>query len=175
MLVIMDERLIHAQILYHWCKAESIEEIWLLSLKTMEDPFKKLLMDAMMPASIKLQWVGGLEDLVLRYDQCSHKDKVLIVVETLKDLYHSVENCSEATGILSNMLARKDRTKTNLGLYMTRDEADFAERMLAYNDRYRYQPLPDFEPQCLTENNLRYEEVPHEHVVFTLNDRSSDT
>lgn len=159
MFVIMDERLVHAQILYHWCKAEPIEELWVLSVKTMADPFKKMLIDAMVPASLKLQWLPSTEEMTNRYNLCSQKDKVLLVVETLEDLCAVVENCSDSIGVISNMLAKKERAKTLLGLYMTQDEASFAKQHLAHNSRYRYQPLPDFEPQSLTENNLKFEEA----------------
>jgi mannose/fructose/N-acetylgalactosamine-specific phosphotransferase system component IIB len=170
----MDERLVHAQILYHWCKAEPIEEIWVLSLTTMSDPFKKMLIEAMVPASLKLKWLLGIQDITERHNQCRAKDKVLIVVETLEALYAIVENCSDTTGVISNMLAKKERAKTILGLYMTRDEMSFAEQYFARNSRYHYQPLPDFEAQELTDNNLKYEEEQHEHVIFTFTDRSID-
>lgn len=160
MFVIMDERLVHAQILYHWCKAEPIEELWVLSVKTMTDSFKKILIDAMVPAPLKLQWLLSPEDMINRYNLCSANAKVLMVVETLEDLYAVVENCSDCIGVISNMLVKKERFKTCVGLYMTQDEVGFAQGHLAHNSRYRYQPLPDFEPLSLTENNLKFEEAP---------------
>lgn len=159
MYVIMDERLVHAQILYHWCKANPIEEIWLLSPQTCQEPLKKMLIDAMMPESLNLCWILSREDMKNRYDQCTDRDKVLILVESLHDLYSIVEMCQEAIGIISNMLSKKGRAKTILGLYMSPEELSFGEQMLSHNRRFCYQPLPDFEPQMLTEYNLRNEEV----------------
>ena len=122
MLVRIDERLLHGQVITGWTKVKKINTILIIDDESANNQFTKRLLMAVAPKDMKVIIDDFANGLAYLSDQ-SGDDKIMILVKTPKVILDLLNNSIEINEvILGNMSANADRKRLNKNVSVTEAE-----------------------------------------------------
>ena len=133
MLVRIDERLLHGQVITGWTKVKKINTILIIDDESANNQFTKRLLMAVAPKDMKVIIADFANGLAYLSDQ-SGDDKIMILVKTPKVILDLLNNSIEINEvILGNMSANADRKRLNKNVSVTEEEKNDLKEIINHH------------------------------------------
>lgn len=133
MLVRIDERLLHGQVITGWTKVKKINTILIIDDESANNQFTKRLLMAVAPKDMKVIIDDFAKGLAYLSDQ-SGDDKIMILVKTPKVILDLLNNSIEINEvILGNMSANADRKRLNKNVSVTEAEKNDLKEIINHH------------------------------------------
>jgi len=139
----IDDRLIHGQVVTHWCKRTDANFILVIDDSLLQDLFTQRILKAAAPPSVKVD-ILGVQDAVLFLKQDGTKDEKLIILtkipQTMEALVNNGIPLKEI--ILGGMVAKAGRKRINKNIHASEEEIDSIKKIIAKGTEMWYQLVP---------------------------------
>ena len=133
MLVRIDERLLHGQVITGWTKVKKINTILIIDDESANNQFTKRLLMAVAPKDMKVIIADFANGLAYLSDQ-SGDDKIMILVKTPKVILDLLNNSIEINEvILGNMSANADRKRLNKNVSVSEAEKNDLKEIINHH------------------------------------------
>lgn len=104
----VDDRLIHGQVIEGWIKYYKINDIIIVSDRICSDDLQKMIYSSILPANCTLQFYS-VDSFIANYREiCSAKDDLLILFESVGDLYRVREVLDDSIFINIGCVASRE-------------------------------------------------------------------
>jgi len=139
----VDDRLIHGQVMTGWIQYTGASKVVVVDDKVAKDMFMASIMQASMPAKIKLK-ILGVDDAVTYLQKDADAEKLFLLVKTPIVLAELLKKGVEIKQIgVGGMGAKSDRTKLYRNIAASEDERTILKEMLEQGIDVFIQVIPD--------------------------------
>jgi len=144
----VDDRLIHGQILYGWIPSWKPVEVWLVDDLAAENQSEKSLYEEQLPGSIK----GGVLKIRNAIERFAgpepHQDRILLIVKSCEDLVKLIEGGVVPTEAhLGNIAQSGERKSVNDSIAIGNCEEELLRRLGKHGIEVVIRDLPNSHPQ----------------------------
>lgn len=146
LIVRVDDRLLHGQVVVGWGAGWPASEIWLACDRVARDEDELLLYKPLIP-----EHIGGgivtLEEALSRWNEDSIKGKVLVVVENCEDLHYLLQNKFPASSVhVGASSAGAGKTTFTPSVHLSESEFETIKKIAELGFEIRIHELPNTKP-----------------------------
>jgi PTS system N-acetylgalactosamine-specific IIB component len=149
-LVRVDQRLIHGQVLTQWLKSSQANLIVVASDDVSQDALRQSLMNVAIPNGIQSRYFS-LEKTSEVIHKAGDHQKILLLVSSVEDAYHLIQKGVPVTSLnIGNVHLEKDRISVNDYVALNLHEHDLLQKMIQQGIEVYYQRVPSEEKKSHT-------------------------
>lgn len=128
-LVRIDDRLIHGQVVTTWVKQHQIEQILILNDEISKDEIQKNVFNVMAPDNVKVQ-TFGVKQFAEIYKKTTIKRRTLLLLTNPIDVYVLLENGVEIHSLnIGGMKFKEDRKRYTRAVSLTKEEKEYLKKL----------------------------------------------
>ena len=139
----IDHRLIHGQVAFSWTRKIDVDCILLANDDCATNQLKRTAVSLAKPANMKLVVKGVQDSIQAINDGKTDKYKLFVVVETIKDAYELIKNCSCFKELnLGGAISKDNSTKLGSVFYATDEEIEMLNKLVDMGIEIFIQQIP---------------------------------
>jgi PTS system mannose-specific IIB component len=143
-LVRIDDRLVHGQVMTAWLNYTGANKIVIVDDQTAKDQFMKSILEMVIPSGIKLEICGIEDGSVLLRDKLDGKDKVIVLVKSPEAVHGLVDKGVEIKALnIGGMGAKPGRQKLYKNITVSEEDKVLLKEMINSGVKVSVQIIPD--------------------------------
>lgn len=144
----IDDRLLHGQVVFMWCKQLDINGIIVANDEVVNDEFQTLTMKLAVPDNIRLLIRSVDDSIRILHDERIAKMKILVIVKDPIDALHILQNIDDHKQILqlnvgnSGRVEKESKTKLTKEIYVDDKDLKALSSLCEYDIPFHLQMVP---------------------------------
>jgi D-tagatose-1,6-bisphosphate aldolase subunit GatZ/KbaZ len=149
-LVRVDQRLIHGQVLTQWLKSSQANLIVVANDAVSLDPLRQSLMNVAIPNGIQSRYFSLDKTIEIIHKAADHQ-KILLLIASVDDAYHLIQKGVPIVSLnIGNVHLENDRVSINDYVALNFHEQDLLQKLIQQGIEVYYQRVPSEEKKSYT-------------------------